>query len=481
MDITTVNGVATPGSPTVARTRSRHVASRYLAHRTPAPVPVLANQKGAAAVALATTKRSKQTTAAIAAATATAMATVAKPVTLSVFKTSMSTRQLRSLTVSGTVASPRRMLRSGTSALRNKPPKFNLPASTSDQLENIPSESASLAAELHRASQPSSKLRQNSALPKTPFIATKKNNLKNNPNPPSPKITDQQETNEPLIVARQTVAHSSPSNNYGATHAISIKQQSSAAIFQYPPGSHQLQQQIHRFSQDPDPFIPTQPSRILAEHLPFLLSSTHGNQKSGVDDREADALLADAQLLQWRLLTAKAKHSFEIRKIEAERQIFQGWQCIQSIKSQIHDLKSEIAARKRMMRDLDALVIQETNLKSIITAIQHFESDYSSLVRGLEASVVRMKMLNVHLSNPVELRDSLIHGTNRINKILESGKTVFSKVQTLTEATTALTRLAAAGKTELAECIDLMTQVSIMKAKEQSYLIEAEQLKSQHS
>ncbi|KAJ3030924.1 UNVERIFIED_CONTAM: hypothetical protein HDU68_007285 [Siphonaria sp. JEL0065] len=116
------------------------------------------------------------------------------------------------------------------------------------------------------------------------------------------------------------------------------------------------------------------------------------------------------------------------------------------------------------------------NLCTVVRAISAIGKDHSALAKGLEASVVRMKMLNVQLCNPDDLRDTLQKGTAHIQQILQQGEGLFGKMQQLSNAVSSLKHAITSETVELAECTRLFEDVSILAAVEQSYNIEKEQL-----
>ncbi|KAJ3263255.1 hypothetical protein HDU77_011037 [Chytriomyces hyalinus] len=229
--------------------------------------------------------------------------------------------------------------------------------------------------------------------------------------------------------------------------------------------------QVEPLSQQPDTHIPSNPRAFLEQNFSFL-----HKQLIMPDDKDSASLLANARLLQWQFLLAKAKSSFCKKEAEAERQLLQGWQTVQSLKDQIHSLKSEIAARNELESELNQLTAQESSLRKAQESITRFEKDYFELAKGLQKSVVRMELHRVSLSNPEEFRDCLISGATRVNEILDEGVTVFEKMASLSKAILSLENLASAECQKTMTNLDLLETVARLRTLQQSYVIEKEQL-----
>ncbi|KAI9345194.1 hypothetical protein BDR26DRAFT_1005561 [Obelidium mucronatum] len=238
-------------------------------------------------------------------------------------------------------------------------------------------------------------------------------------------------------------------------------------------GQTQHHHQHQQVTQKPAEYIPTNVDSILETRFEFL----HSRTSISAESKESEVLIMRAKLLQWQFLKAKARFAYEKRKSDAECQIYAGWQCVRNLKSQIHALKSEIASRSRIKSELEMLQTQENCLAAVKHSMDAFESGYAALAQGLHASVVRMKLVNVHLTSPVALLDSLVKGTSRVKLIMQKGSDLFEKVERLSDATSSLKEMIATDTTELKECVRILENLSLLSAIETSYMIEKEQLK----
>ncbi|KAI8622425.1 hypothetical protein BC830DRAFT_563618 [Chytriomyces sp. MP71] len=259
---------------------------------------------------------------------------------------------------------------------------------------------------------------------------------------------------------------------------------SSTIFFASQQLTHPASTTITPISQHPDEFVPINPRELLQQHLPFLaacmspvpssLASTKANHAP--EDKDTEALVANARLVQWQFLLAKSTAAFVKRKAEAERQIYQGWTTMQSLKEQIHNLKSEIAARKRIAVELEQLQSQEESLRAVLSAISIIEKDYRALADGLRCSVVRIPLNKVYVASPEELRDNLNAGNAAVQAILDTGSQSLEKMKLISSAVTSLEQTTRTGRRDMEECVHLFEQVSRLKAVEKSYLTEREQL-----
>ncbi|KAJ3046570.1 hypothetical protein HK097_000729 [Rhizophlyctis rosea] len=210
-----------------------------------------------------------------------------------------------------------------------------------------------------------------------------------------------------------------------------------------------------------------------------LPTSTRTDSSPSIPPEE-EILAMHTRLLQWIYLRAKAKEAFEEQERQAEKQLFETWQCVSRNKEKLHQNQMMFEQEKNVSMSLRSLQVQEECLMQIVGLVDTIRSEYEDLGESVRSWAVMMPLENVTLPDPGALRDTLQQSASALQDVLEKGEGRIDQFEIMAAKMEELSLLATEERKELEECSKLLEVISMEEVVERSLAIQMVQMTEGH-